>query len=172
MESVHASLCERLCIPTCLSRISVRVKGRMSARIKERMSARIKERMPASVKELIPARLNHNPSNGRLQKVTTSPSMFDTVCVRYDRRYLLCIFWPENHKMHIAHLPIRFVSRCAISALYLLARCVSHINDDVMACVCIFVNPSCKYLTKITHPKRRFGKPEPAFPNALSKPFS
>ena len=73
MESVHASLCERLCIPTCLSRISVRVKGRMSARIKERMSARIKERMPASVKELIPARLNHNPSNGRLQKVTTSP---------------------------------------------------------------------------------------------------
>jgi hypothetical protein len=56
--------------------MSARIKERMSARIKERMSARIKERMPVSVKELIPARLNHNPSNGRLQKVTTSPFTF------------------------------------------------------------------------------------------------
>ncbi len=57
------------------------------------------------------------------QKIISCISHIDRVESSIDVRIcFVCIYWPENHKLHIAHRPSRIVVRRAISPLYLLAR--------------------------------------------------
>ena len=81
------------------------------------------------------------------QKITRCISHIDRVDSSVNVRYLLCISWPENHKMHIAHRPSRLVNRRAISALFVslgqkITSCISHIDRvdssvDVRYLLCI-----------------------------------